>query len=245
MARVLVVDDEPAIRWLVVRALEEHGYEVSEADSGPSAIAALAWQPDLVVLDRLMPGMDGQAVLDEIRRRGNTPVIMLTALAAEADRIAGLDHGADDYLVKPFSLGELEARVRALLRRARPHSQTEAGGAGDSDEGLRIDRDAREVRLDGVEVVLTRREFDLLAFLADNPRRVVGTPELLERVWQSSPDWQDPNTVKEHVRRLRHKVGPDVIKTVRGAGYLFGDFPRASNPPETLGNRPKAGDNGT
>lgn len=217
MARVLVVDDEPAIRWLVVRALEEHGYEVSEADSGPSAVAALAWKPDLVVLDRLMPGMDGQAVLDEIRRRGDTPVIMLTALAAEADRIAGLDHGADDYLVKPFSIGELEARVRALLRRARPQPQ----GSGEPGEGLHIDRDAREVRLDGVEVVLTRREFDLLAFLADNPRRVVGTPELLERVWQSSPDWQDPNTVKEHVRRLRHKVGPEVIKTVRGAGYLF------------------------
>jgi DNA-binding response OmpR family regulator len=219
MARVLVVDDEPAIRWLVVRALEEHGYEVSEADSGTSAVAALAWQPDLVVLDRLMPGMDGQAVLDEIRRRGDTPVIMLTALAGEADRIAGLDHGADDYLVKPFSIGELEARVRALLRRAR--SQAQAGEDGESADGLRIDRNAREVRLDGVEVVLTRREFDLLAFLADNPRRVVGTPELLERVWQSSADWQDPNTVKEHVRRLRHKVGPDVIKTVRGAGYLF------------------------
>jgi len=215
MTRVLVVDDEPAIRWLIVRALSADGYETMEAGDGLDAVAALDLVPDLVVLDLMMPGMDGRQVLAEIRRRGETPVIMLTALTAEADRIAGLDGGADDYLAKPFSIGELEARVRALLRR------TKAPASPASEPPLRIDRAAREVRVDGAEVVLTRREFDLLAFLAENPRRVVGTDELLQEVWHSSADWQDPNTVKEHIRRLRAKVGADVIKTVRGAGYLF------------------------
>jgi DNA-binding response OmpR family regulator len=222
MPSVLVVDDEPAIRWLVVRALDAHGYETIQAGDGEEAVELLNRRPDLVILDLMMPGIDGRGVLREVRRRGDTPVIMLTAVSSEADRIAGLDDGADDYLVKPFSLGELEARVRALLRRApRPASDAAA------DAPFRIDRAAREVRVDGAEVVLTRREFDLLAFLADNPSRVVGTDELLEAVWNSSSEWQDPNTVKEHVRRLRTKVGASVIRTVRGAGYRFDPEVRA------------------
>ena len=215
MPRVLVVDDEPSIRWLVAHAMQGDGYEVTEAGDGPEAVAALDLRPDLVVLDLMLPGIDGRGVLAEIRRRGDTPVIMLTALSTEADRIHGLDDGADDYLVKPFSIGELQARVRALLRRSRP-------GAPAS-PGLSIDKAARDVRVDGASVVLTRREFDLLAYLADNAQRVVGTDELLAEVWQSRAEWQDPNTVKEHVRRLRLKLGPDVLKTVRGAGYLFTD----------------------
>ncbi|HEV7887734.1 MAG TPA: response regulator transcription factor [Acidimicrobiales bacterium] len=214
MPRVLVVDDEPAIRWLIVRALSAHGYEVAEAGDGPSAVAALAWSPDLIVLDLLLPGLDGHQVLAEVRRQGDTPVIMLSALAGEADRVAGLDDGADDYLVKPFSLAELEARVRALLRRSSPRPH-------DADAPLHIDQAAREVTLDGSPVSLTRREFDLLAYLADRPRQVVGPAELLEQVWHSSMAWQDPHTVKEHVRRLRLKLTAGLIRTVRGTGYLF------------------------
>lgn len=198
------------------------GYEVVEAGDGPEALAAFDGPdgaPDLVVLDRMMPGMDGLAVLAEIRRRADTPVILLTGLAGESDRILGLDGGADDYLVKPFSLGELEARVRALLRRA-------GGGAVAGADPLVINRDAREVRVHGAVVALTRKEFDLLVFLADHPRRVVSIATLLEQVWHSSVEWQDPNTVKEHVRRLRHKLEPDpshpvLIRTVRGAGFLY------------------------
>jgi DNA-binding response OmpR family regulator len=210
VAKVLVVDDEPTLRWIISHALNSEGYEVTEAEDGHAAVAALDIRPDLIVLDLMMPGVDGRGVLAEVRRRGDTPVILLTALGAEADRITGLDDGADDYLVKPFSIGELLARVRALLRRVKPTTP-----------GLHIDRDARLVRVDGAEVALTRREFDVLAYLADNAGRVIGTSELLERVWQSSADWQDPNTVKEHIRRLRAKVGPDAITTIRGAGYLL------------------------
>jgi DNA-binding response OmpR family regulator len=228
MTRVLVADDEPAIRWLISRVLTSNGYEVIEAADGQAAVDALDQHPDLIVLDLIMPDLDGMQVLKEVRRRGDTPVILLTALSTEADRIGGLDHGADDYLIKPFSLGEFEARVRALLRRS---------GAGAGHEGadpLHIDRAAREVRLRGTRVLLTRREFDLLVFLSDNPRRVVGIAELLEQVWHSSIEWQDPNTVKEHVRRLRLKLEPDpahpvLLRTVRGSGYLY--EPGALRPP--------------
>jgi DNA-binding response OmpR family regulator len=222
MARVLVVDDEPTVRWLLARALSREDHEVIEAPDGPSALEALALQPDLIVLDLVMPGMSGLAVLDEVRARSEVPVILLTGMRAEADRINGFDHGADDYLVKPFSIGELEARVRAVLRRAGKAAPAGVRAFG----GLEIDRDARQVRLGGEPVALTRREFDLLAFMADHPHRVLGIPELLEQVWHSSVEWQDPNTVKEHVRRLRHKVeadpaNPRLVRTVRGAGFLF------------------------
>ena len=237
MTRVLVVDDEPAIRWLITRMLSSGGYEVAEANDGLAAVAALDWDPDLIILDYLLPGLDGYGVLEEVRRRGDTPVIMLTAMGAEADRVAGLDHGADDYLVKPFSIAELDARVRALLRRSTRHAAPEPESDPVPPSPVDIDKDAREVRVQGTPVSLTRREFDLLSFLADNPRRVVGTSELLEQVWQSSADWQDPNTVKEHIRRLRHKIEPDpahpvMLRTVRGSGYLF--------EPESL-SRPTSG----
>jgi two-component system response regulator RegX3 len=217
MTRVLVVDDEPSLRWLIANMLTTNGFDVVEAADGHAAVAALdavGGEPDLIVLDMLMPGLDGRQVLSEVRRRGDTPVIMLTAMGTEADRISGLDGGADDYLVKPFSIGELHARVRALLRRS-------TAAAPEASPALEIDRDARAVRLHGSPVALTKREFDLLAYLADNPGRVIGTPELLDRVWQSSTEWQDPSTVKEHIRRLRSKLGADVITTLRGSGYRF------------------------
>lgn len=226
MPRILVVDDEPAIRWLITHMLTSHDYEVTEANDGLAAVAALDWEPDLIILDYLMPGMDGHGVLQEVRRRGDTPVIMLTAMGTEADRIAGLDHGADDYLVKPFSIAELEARVRAILRRRNAAAPAQPDAQPEPDPPIAIDKAAREVRLQGQAVALTKREFDLLAFLADNPRRVVGADELLEQVWHSSSEWQDRNTVKEHIRRLRHKLEPDpahpvLLRTVRGSGYLF------------------------
>jgi two-component system, OmpR family, phosphate regulon response regulator PhoB len=240
VTKVLVVDDETSIRWLINKVLSVAGYEVLEAGDGAAALALFdgpGGAPDLVVLDRMMPDMDGLAVLSEIRRRGrgDTPVIMLTGLAGESDRIRGLDGGADDYLAKPFSLGELEARVRALLRRA--------GGAGVAPgaDPLVIDRPAREVRLHGSVVAVTRKEFDLLCFLADHPRRVLSIATLLEQVWQSSVEWQDPNTVKEHVRRLRHKLEPDpsnpvLIRTVRGAGFIYESGALAPAPaPQTAG----------
>lgn len=234
-----MVDDESSIRWLINKVLTVAGYEVVEAGDGAEALTLFDGPdgpPDLVVLDRMMPEMDGLAVLAEIRRRGrDTPVIMLTGLATESDRILGLDGGADDYLVKPFSIGELEARVRALLRRSV------GAGVVPGADPLVIDRPAREVRLHGSVVVLTRKEFDLLCFLADHPRRVLSIATLLEQVWQSSVDWQDPNTVKEHVRRLRHKLEPDpsnpvLIRTVRGAGFLFEAGALAAAPaPQTAG----------
>ncbi|MDQ1446603.1 MAG: two-component system, OmpR family, response regulator CpxR [Acidimicrobiaceae bacterium] len=237
MSRVLVVDDDSSILWLLNRVLTANGYEVIEAADGLEAVAALDHAPDVVILDRMLAGMDGLEVLAEIRRRGDTPVLLLSALSGEADRVRGLDLGADDYLGKPFSVAELEARVRALLRRTRQSAAASdradrADRARDHDadhQTLHIDRAARSVLRHGVPVALTRMEFDLLAFLVDHPDRVVGIPELLEQVWHSSADWQDPRTVKEHVRRLRNKLEPDparpaLIRTVRGAGYLFSAF---------------------
>ena len=203
------------------------GFDVVEAADGHSALAAFDGGVDLVVLDRMMPGLSGLDVLAEIRRQGDTPVIMLTGMAGETDRILGLNHGADDYLVKPFSVGELEARVRALLRRTARSASASGGGAGAGagagagGEPITIDRASREVRLHGEAVSLTRKEFDLLAYLAERPRTVVAVDELLAQVWQSSPEWQDPATVKEHVRRLRLKLAASVIRTVRGAGFLY------------------------
>jgi DNA-binding response OmpR family regulator len=223
----LVADDEPSIRFLIEHVLKMAGHEVIEAGNGDEALARFCSdRPDLVILDLVMPGRSGLDVLAEIRAQGTTPVILLTGLASERDRVNGLDHGADDYLVKPFSLAELEARVRALLRRVTPAPS----------DPLEIDHAAREVRLHGEVVALTRLEFDLLAFLAARPRTVLGIPELLEQVWNSSVDWQDPSTVKEHIRRLRLKIEPDpanpvLLRTVRGAGFLYEPGALASTRP--------------
>jgi DNA-binding response OmpR family regulator len=220
---VVVVDDEPMVREVVTRYLERDGFEVFPVGDGTEAIAAVRDRvPDLVVLDLMLPGTHGLAVLGELRESGDVPVIVLTASDSESDRVAGLDLGADDYVVKPFSPRELTARVRSVLRRARWRPPALAASFGE----LVIDTAGREVAVAGRAVELARREFDLLAFLAASPGQVFTRGQLLDHVWDSSPEWQDPSTVTVHIRRLRAKVEldpqrPRWITTVRGVGYRF------------------------
>jgi DNA-binding response OmpR family regulator len=221
---ILVVDDEPMVREVVATYLDREGFDVSEAADGRSALDAIARRkPDLVVLDVMLPEIDGFSILGELRKRSDIPVILLTARTEEADRVLGLELGADDYVVKPFSPRELAARVRSVLRRAgAPPSGSQRIVHGD----LEIDGAAREVRVGGRLVELTAKEFDLLAFLAAAPRRVFSRGQLLEHVWDSSADWQDPSTVTVHIRRIRQKIErdpehPERITTVWGVGYRF------------------------
>jgi DNA-binding response OmpR family regulator len=224
-ARVLVVDDEPTVRDVVVQYLRRDGHEVTEAADGREALQLLAEQPpDLVVLDLMLPGVDGLDILRRLRATSDVPVIMLTALAEERHRVTGLELGADDYVVKPFSPRELAARVNGVLRRSAGRSETPPAVL--EFDGLRIDGSAREVHLDGTLVETTPKEFDVLAFLAASPRRVFSRADLLREVWQSSPEWQDPATVTVHVRRIRNKIEADPehprwIATVWGVGYRF------------------------
>lgn len=222
-ARILVVDDEPTVREVVVHYLERDGFVVHQLDRGDLADEAIAtFQPDLIVLDIMLPGRSGLDVLRAIGPK-KIPVIMLTARVEEADRVLGLELGADDYVTKPFSPRELVARVRTVLRRA----QSVSG----SDDTLRFDDliiepRSREVTLGRDVVALTAKEFDLLAFLATSPRQVFSRSQLLRGVWDSSPEYQDPATVTVHVRRLRNKIeadpeNPRWITTVWGVGYRF------------------------
>jgi DNA-binding response OmpR family regulator len=220
--RVLVVDDDEVVRSLVRDGLEREGFAVRDVGDGASALAELAGDaPSLVILDVNLPERGGFEVLSAIRSASRVPVILLTGRVSEIDRVLGLELGADDYVVKPFSTRELAARVRAVLRR----SNSEADNGLDFGD-LALDVAAREVRVRGEIVELTAREFDLLAFLARSPRRVFSHAELLVEVWNSSSDWQDPATVTEHVRRIRAKIEQDRehprwIRTVRAAGYAF------------------------
>lgn len=222
--RILVVDDEPTVREVLAHYLVRDGYDVRELDRGDLVAAAVAeFKPDLIVLDIMLPGASG---LDFLRAAGGerVPVILLTARVEEADRVLGLELGADDYVSKPFSPRELVARVRTVLRRAQ-HTPTSTAAAVQFD-GLRIDVPAREVFVNDELVVLTAKEFDLLAFLAQAPRQVFSRAQLLHHVWDSSPDFQDPATVTVHVRRLRNKIeaNPEQarwITTVWGVGYRF------------------------
>ena len=226
LTRVLVVDDEPMVREVVGRYLAREGYQVSEASDGPGALAAVdAFHPDLVVLDVMMPRRSGFEVLRTLRRRGDAapPIILLTARVEESDRVLGLELGADDYVVKPFSPRELVARVRTVLRRAKRAPDI---GEPIAYPGLTIDPRTREVTVGDRRVELTPKEFDLLAFLAAAPRQVFSRAQLLEHVWDSKPDYQDPATVTVHVRRIRNKIeaNPDEprwIATVWGVGYRF------------------------
>ena len=224
--RVLVVDDEPMVREVVGRYLTREGYQVTEASDGIGALAAVdTFRPDLVVLDVMLPGRTGFDVLRTLRSRGDAapPIILLTARVEESDRVLGLELGADDYVVKPFSPRELVARVRTVLRRARRAPET---GEPLTFDGLSVDPRTREVTVAGRLVELTPKEFDLLAFLAGSPRQVFSRAQLLEHVWDSKPDFQDPATVTVHVRRIRNKIeaNPDEprwIATVWGVGYRF------------------------
>jgi DNA-binding response OmpR family regulator len=218
-----VIDDEPRVREVVVAYLEREGFKVFEAADAETAQRYLQGPaPDLVILDIMFPGASGLDLLHDIRRSSDMPVILLTARAEEADRVLGLELGADDYVVKPFSPRELVARVRTVLRRVNPALPTSVLDFGD----LSIDIGARQVVVDGTEVELTAREFDLLAYMASNPRQVFSRAQLLEQVWDSSPEWQDPATVTVHIRRVRHKIEADPteprwLQTAWGVGYRF------------------------
>ena len=221
MPTVLVVDDEPIVREVVVRYLAREGYATLEAGDGDGARALVeSGSPDLVVLDVMLPGTDGLELCRWIRSRSELPVIMLTARGEEADRIVGLELGADDYVTKPFSPRELAARVRSVLRRAT-NSAPEAERLSFGD--VVLDAQTRDVRKGDEDVRLTAKEFDLLWFLASHPRRVFGRDQLMSRVWGYEAAL-DTGTVTVHVRRLREKIehdpsSPRHLQTVWGVGY--------------------------
>jgi DNA-binding response OmpR family regulator len=223
MARVLVVDDDVTVREVVVTYLRAARYDVDEAADGESALAALRDQrADLVVLDLMLPGIDGLEVCRRLRSKGDDlPVIMLTALGSETDRVIGLEHGADDYVTKPFSPRELVLRVESVLRRAGERSGI-AGAVSDGD--LVVDSGEHTATLDGTRLALTAREFDLLRFFLSHPGQAFSRDELLQRVWGWS--FGDQSTVTVHVRRLREKIERDPthpvrLATVWGVGYRW------------------------
>jgi len=221
---VLVVDDEPMVREVLARYLAKEGYSVDTAEDGDSALRSFADDsPDIVLLDLMLPRIDGLEVFRRIRELGQTPVIMLTAKGEETDRVVGLELGADDYVVKPFSPREVVARVRAVLRRAGgpPADRPKELVFGE----LRIDGGRREVERRGEPVKLTRKEFDLLYYLASQPGMTFTRTQLVEDVWDFAWDG-DTSTVTVHVRRLREKIeddpsGPRHLVTVWGVGYRF------------------------
>jgi len=223
---VLVVDDEPTIVEVVARYLERAGYATLQAADGPEALRlAEDDDPDLIVLDLMLPGIDGLEVMRRLHERPGppVPVILLTARGEESDRLAGLRRGADDYVVKPFSPAELVARVDAVLRRVSPTAEEEEPRPPIEVGALRIDPSMRTVTLDGEEISLTQREFDLLVYLAAHPGQVFSRDQLMEAVW-GFPFFNDTSTVTVHVRRLRAKLGDDpaeprFIETVWGVGY--------------------------
>jgi DNA-binding response OmpR family regulator len=221
MATVLVVDDEPIVREVVVRYLEREGHRTLEAGDGTAARTAIEQaSPDLVLLDVMLPGTDGLELCRWIRSSSQLPVIMLTARGEEADRIVGLELGADDYVTKPFSPRELAARVRTVLRRSAPRAPAEERlSFGD----VELEQATRETRQDGREVRLTAREFDLVWFLASHPRRVFSRDQLMASVWGYTAAL-DTGTVTVHIRRLRKKLErdpsqPQHLQTVWGVGY--------------------------
>lgn len=226
--RVLVVEDEPAIATQIARRLAAEGWDVHVAADGLAGVdAARALRPDVVVLDVMLPGIDGLEVCRRVQAERAVPVLMLTARDDETDMLVGLGVGADDYMTKPFSMRELVARLKALLRRverARRLHAEEAAGAADAGTlvlgDLVIDRAQRRVRRGDVEAHLTPTEFDLLVCLARSPRTVLSRERLLAEVW----DWADASgtrTVDSHVKALRRKLGPDLVRTVHGVGYAL------------------------
>jgi DNA-binding response OmpR family regulator len=225
-ASILVVEDEPSVAEVVGLYLRRAGYAVRVVDNGHAALREIDQQPPtLIVLDLMLPGLDGLAITRHVRERGDTPIIMLTARSQETDRIAGLEMGADDYVTKPFSPQELVSRVRAVLRRVKPPGADEPIGRALIFGDLRIDPQTRLVTIHDVEKSLTAKEFDLLWLLARHPRQVFSRDQLLERVWGMA-DYIDPGTVTVHVRRLREKIeddpsNPQHLQTAWGVGYKF------------------------
>jgi DNA-binding response OmpR family regulator len=223
--RVLIVEDDRTVAEVVARYLEREGFAVESVGDGLEALArADAQLPDLVVLDIMLPGLDGLEVCRRLRSRAPIPVVMLTARGSEEDRVLGLELGADDYVAKPFSPRELTARVKAVLRRAGSQLEELDRAETLQYDGLEVDLGAREARVKGELATLTAREFELLAFLARRPRQVFRRDELLERVWGYT--YGDTSTVTVHIRRLREKIeddpsAPRRITTVWGVGYRF------------------------
>jgi DNA-binding response OmpR family regulator len=223
---ILVVDDETTIVEVVRLYLEREGFRVVEALDGPSAVVAIERQrPDLVVLDLMLPGLGGLDITRRLRAQGDLPIIVLTARGAEADRVLGLELGADDYIAKPFSPTELVARVKAVLRRSTGAGSVAAGERPIMIGDLTIDPRTRSVERNGEVLVLTAKEFDLLWFLARHPRQVFTRTQLLDQVW-GYEYYGDASTVTVHVRRLREKLEtdpsqPEHILTVWGIGYRF------------------------
>jgi DNA-binding response OmpR family regulator len=225
MRKILLVDDEPSLQKMLTHALEREGFHVQVAGDGEAALEAFkAYEPHLIVLDIMLPKLDGTEVIRRIRAQSDVPVIMLTARDDEIDRVVGLELGADDYVTKPFAVRELVARVRAIMRRAA----VPAGQRPDelTYDRLRINLPSRRVSADGEEVDLTYTEFELLVTLASSPGRVFSRSALLRRVW--GDEFRDERTVDVHIRHLREKLetdakAPEYIFTVRGVGYRFRD----------------------
>ena len=223
----LLIDDLEEIRKVVRERLLANGINVIEAGSGEAGIAILASHPiDVIVLDVGLPGIDGFAVLRSIRQTSQVPIVMLTGADHEADRVLGLEMGADDYVLKPFSARELVARVRAVLRRTQASAQAPVNAPVLNFRRLTVDTSARVASVDGVTLPLTPREFDLLVYLCTSPGKSFSREDLLREVWQSDPEWQNVATVTEHVHRLRRHIESDAANpthliTVRGSGYRF------------------------
>lgn len=233
LRRVLVVDDDEGVRTGVTWALEAEGFVVDAVGDGLEALDILeASRPELVVLDLSLPGVGGLDILRRLRSNeeaaqcARLPIIVLSGRDGETDRIVGLDLGADDYLVKPFSPGELAARARSVLRRTDEYAPNKIVPFVPSGAGVEIDPGARAVWVDGVPVELAAKEFDLLAYFVRHPRRACTREELLNAVWASQAGWQTPATVTEHVYRLRQKIEVDArrpqrLRTVRAVGYRW------------------------
>ena len=223
--QIIVIEDEPNIAEVVSLYLRRAGYQVKVLSDGQAGLDALSQElPDLVVLDLMLPQVDGLAITRWLRDRSDVPIIMLTARREEADRIAGLEMGADDYVVKPFSPQELVSRVRAVLRRSSESTGADVERVIAFDE-IQINPQTRLVNIYGEEISLTAKEFDLLYWLARHPRQVFTRDQLLERIWGHA-DYIDPSTVTVHIRRLREKIekdpaNPRYIQTVWGVGYKF------------------------
>ncbi|MGN6663632.1 MAG: response regulator [Solirubrobacterales bacterium] len=223
-ARILLVDDEQSIQTLLSYPLRKDGYHVTSALDGSEALRRFEeGRFDLVILDLMLPRMNGVDVCRQLRSRSQVPIIMLTAKGSETDKVAGLEVGADDYITKPFSMREFRSRVKAALRRSRMGGEA-AEGAIETGE-LTIDFDRRMVTLGGEEVKVTYVEFEILGALARSPGRVLTRETLLEHVWGDS-DYRDPRTVDVHIRHLREKLEkdpkePEYLFTVRGVGYRF------------------------
>jgi two-component system response regulator RegX3 len=225
MSSVLVVEDEQSLREPLVYILQREGFEVLEAADGPSAL--IEWQngsPDLILLDLMLPGMSGVDVCREIRTRSNVPIIMVTAKDSEVDKVVGLEIGADDYVVKPYSTRELLARIKAVLRRGAAPDSNETRSVLEAGP-VRLDTERHAVTVNGQPVTLPLKEFELLEYLMDNTNRVLTRGQIIDRVWGSNY-YGDTKTLDVHVKRIRSKIEPDpanpkFIMTVRGLGYKF------------------------